>query len=462
MIAVDPYPGETVGVFGLGRSGLTTARALMSAGARVAAWDDDPCKRGAAAQAGVPLENLYHAEWGQLAALVLSPGVPLTHPEPHPVAARATDAGKPIIGDVELFLLARRGLPEAALVAVTGTNGKSTTTALIAHLLKECGVDAEMAGNIGRPVLDLDALPAGGVYVLEISSFQIDLSPHLKPDIGVLLNITPDHLDRHGGIDGYVGVKRRLFSHQDEGDLAVICIDDVFSRRIAEDVAAGRGPEVVPVAVGREAPGGVFVREGILYDGRADPVRRVGDLAGIATLKGPHNWQNAAAAYAVAYHFCADSDRIFQALRTFAGLPHRMEAVGEAHGVTFINDSKATNQAAAAQALGSAESIHWIAGGIAKEDSFDQLRAAAPHIRRAYLIGRDAALFERALTGAVATSMCFEMSTAVKQATDDAVAAGGGIVLLSPAAASQDQFRDYEERGNSFRDLARQWLEAPQ
>jgi len=459
MIAVNPYEDRPVGVLGLGRSGLAAAKALMAAGGNIEAWDDDPAKRGTAVRSGIPLADLDQSDWSGRAALVLSPGIPLTHPAPHPVVAKAQAADVPVIGDLELFMAARADLPPASFVAVTGTNGKSTTTALIAHVLQSCGMEAAAGGNIGRAVLDLDPIAEGGAYVVEVSSFQIDLAPSLKPDIGVLLNIAPDHLDRHGDIDTYVAVKQRLFANQEHGDCAIVGTDDPYSAEICRDLQQHGAQTVIPVAAGKEAEGGIYVREGMLIDDRAGDARRIGDLSAAPALKGPHNWQNAAAAYAVAVRLGCDRAAAFKAILRFPGLAHRTEIVAVAGGVTFVNDSKATNQAAAARALAGFDKVHWIAGGIAKEPGLETIRPLKDRIVKAYLIGRDARTFAAALEGVTEAVLCDDLETAVRMAAEDA-AANGGVVLLSPAAASQDQFRDYEARGDTFRALAQNWAEA--
>lgn len=459
MIAVNPFGARTVGVLGLGRSGLTAAAALSAGGAHVVVWDDNADRRAQAASAGFPLEDPAAHDWSGHAALVLSPGIPLTHPEPHQQVKVARAAGIPVIGDMELFQAARPNLPKALQVAVTGTNGKSTTTALIAHIFNECEVPSLAAGNIGKAVLSLDPLPDDGAYVLEVSSYQIDLTPSLKPDIAVLLNITPDHLDRHGGMAGYVSVKARLFANQGAKDWAIVGVDDEPSAAICADLQARDRQSVIPISATRAVEGGVYVEEGTLMDATGGAPKRVGDLQGAPNLKGQHNWQNAAAAYAAVSRRVADPSHIFAAMVSFPGLPHRMERVMQGEGVLFINDSKATNQASAAKALASFDHIRWIAGGIAKEDNLDMIRPFAGNIDSAYLIGRDAGLFEHLLTSVVPTVQCGDLPTAVDRAAGDAAASGGGTVLLSPAAASQDQFQDYEDRGECFKKSVQTWLE---
>jgi len=458
MITVNPFGEKTVGVLGLGRSGLAAARALLDAGAAVVVWDDNAARREEARFAGFTLSDPAKDDWTANAALLLSPGIPLTHPAPHAEVAKANAAGIPVVGDMELFAAALADQPEAATVAITGTNGKSTTTALVAHVFHALGVPSVAAGNIGRPVMSLDALPSGGVYVLEVSSYQIDLAPRLKPDIAVLLNITPDHLDRHGGMAGYVAVKRRLFANQGATDWAIIGIDDAHCAGICAGLKA-EGRQVIPVSANQAVAEGVYVADGKLVDATGGTPRIVGDLTLLPTLKGRHNWQNAAAAYAAVSRRVDDPAGIFDAMMTFPGLPHRMEQVGEAEGILFVNDSKATNQASAARALSSFANIRWIAGGIAKEDHLDEVRPFLPQVAKAYLIGRDGPMFERLLQPLVPAILCGDMTTALESATRDASTQGGGTVLLSPAAASLDQFRDYEDRGDRFRAWAQTWIE---
>ncbi len=442
MIAVSAYKDRTVAVFGLGRSGRSAAQALLAGGARVWAWDDSEPSRRAAAD--LPLNDLSACDWSKIAALVLAPGVPLTHPAPHWTVEKARAAHVPVIGDVELFLSARPA--GTRLVGITGTNGKSTTTTLIGHLLQQAGVPVAIGGNVGTPVLDLPALPPGGAYVLEMSSFQIDLTPSWHADVACLLNVTPDHLDRHGSMDAYVALKRRMFDRQTVDDTAVIGIDDAYCRAIA---ATLRGPRVVKVSVGHTA--NVAVHDGVLFDG----VASVGRVADLPALPGEHNSQNAATAYAVCRALGLDPATIMAGLRTFPGLAHRMERVGRLGSVSFVNDSKATNADAASKALGSYSNIYWIAGGKPKAGGIEGLDALHPRIRRAYLIGTAAREFAATLQGKVNASVVGTLDAAVPAAYADAARDGhaDAVVLLSPACASYDQFRDFEQRGDAFRDL---------
>jgi len=452
MIVAESFSARPVAVFGLGRSGLSAARSLLAGGAEVRAWDDDGERRDEAEAAGVPLVDLYAGGWDRVAALVLSPGVPLTHPQPHALVGRARAASAEVIGDIELFARAR---PSAPVVAVTGTNGKSTTVALIGHLLQACGREAQVGGNFGQPALSLSPLGSGGAYVLELSSYQIDLSPSFAADVAVLLNLSPDHLDRHGGMAGYVAVKRRVFAGQGCDQWAVVGIDDEPSlATYAELKEAGR-KRLLPISGVAEVDGGVYVVGGVLHDASNGGAIALADLAEAPALPGVHNWQNAAAAYAAARALGLERHQIAPAFASFPGLAHRMERVAEIGGVRFINDSKATNAAAAARALACCERIYWIVGGRPKDGGITALEPYFGRIARAYLIGEAAIEFSATLEGKVSYTIAGELEAAVAAAHRDALAEGGAgaVVLLSPACASFDQFRDFEARGDAFREL---------
>ena len=442
MIRIPHEPGRPVAVLGLGKSGLVAARALAASGTEVWAWDDDAMKRKA-----LSTTDLYKCDWSRPSALVLSPGIPQRYPAPHPIAAMATAANVPIIGEVELLF---RAQPKATFVGITGTNGKSTTTALIGHVLRRAGKRAEVGANLGTPALALAPLEEGGIYVLEMSSYQLELVPTARFDVAVLLNITPDHLDRHGGMAGYVAAKRGIFDRQRPQDWAVIGIDDEYCRAICEGLA---GRHVVAVAVGRQASTAIIVRHGILSD---EIGREIMDLARAPALPGPHNWQNAAAAFAVCRALGLSNAAIAAGIETYPGLPHRQELILTREGVRFINDSKATNADATAKALACYDSIYWILGGRPKETGLDGLEPYYHRIAKAYLIGEAAADFEKRLAGDdVATRQCGTLDRAVAAAAADAAAAKqeGAVVLLSPACASFDQFANFEERGERFRNL---------
>jgi UDP-N-acetylmuramoylalanine--D-glutamate ligase len=452
MIVAESFAARPVAVFGLGRSGLSAARSLLAGGAEVRAWDDDAERRDQAATAGVPLVDLNAGGWERVATLVLSPGVPLTHPEPHAVVALARAAGAEVIGDIELFARAR---PSAPVVAVTGTNGKSTTAALIGHLLQASGRDAQVGGNFGQPALSLSPMGRGGAYVLELSSYQIDLSPSFAADVAVLLNLSPDHLDRHGGMAGYVAVKRRVFAGQGCDQWAVVGVDDEASLATFSELKEAGRKRLLPISAKAEVDGGVYVVGGVLHDSSSGGAVALADLSEAPALPGVHNWQNAAAAYAVARALGLERHQIAPAFASFPGLAHRMERVAEIGGVGFINDSKATNAEAAARALACCEPIYWIVGGRPKAGGIAALEPYFGRIARAYLIGEAAIEFSATLEGKVSYTIAGELEAALAAAHQDALAEGraGAVVLLSPACASFDQFRDFEARGDAFRGL---------
>ncbi|GJD61780.1 UDP-N-acetylmuramoyl-L-alanine--D-glutamate ligase [Methylobacterium frigidaeris] len=452
MIPSTIFAGQTVALFGLGGSGLATALSLQAGGARVIACDDNPERMEAAGRRGVGTGDLRQADWTEFAALILAPGVPLTHPAPHWTVNLARGAGVPVIGDIELFCRERAAkCPEAPFVAITGTNGKSTTTALIAHVLAQAGRDVQMGGNIGTAILSLAPPSAHRVHVIELSSFQIDLTPSLAPTIGVLLNLTPDHLDRHGDMTHYAAIKERLVTGAAH---AIVGVDDEFCRAIA-----GRrtGP-LTRVHVGEAGEGpGILARNGIVIDGRREPAEPVADLSGIGSLRGAHNWQNAAIAYAVASELGVPPDAFAAALATFPGLPHRMEEVGRRGPVLFINDSKATNADSTEKALSAFQRVHWILGGKPKEGGIASLAPYFPRVVHAYLIGAATEDFAATLDGQVPFSRCGTLSQAVAAAAaaTEQEDKAEPVVLLSPACASYDQFRSFEDRGDQFRDLVK-------
>ncbi len=443
MIPLQAYENKTIGVFGLGRSGLAAVRALAAGGANVLAWDDNA---GTVEGFEYPTSDLYQADLSQLSALVVAPGVPLSHPSPHPLVVAARDARVPVVGDIELFAAARAGLGAHRVAAITGTNGKSTTTALLGHVLEAASVPVAVGGNIGIPVFDLEPLGEGGVYVLELSSFQLDLTHTLKADLAILLNITPDHLDRHGTMESYVRSKLRLFEMQTPDQVAVISVDDPESRKIASKLKQ----TVIPVSVEAPQKGGVYVQDGRLFDSLKGPAKEVGSLLNCRSLHGRHNWQNAAAVYAAGRLLGVSGELILDALHSFPGLNHRLQCVSSAAGVLFVNDSKASNVDAALKALQSFEDIYWIAGGRLKAESLSPLDEGLGRVRKAYLIGEAADIFELHLKDRLPTEILGEVQAAVEAAARDAAAAGGGVVLLAPACASFDQFRNFEERGDAF------------
>jgi len=457
MIPVTTFAGRTVALFGLGGSGLASARALRAGGADVVAGDDNASSLAAARDAGISVGDLRAIDWSTVAALVLAPGVPLTHPKPHWAVELAHAAGVPIIGDIELFCRERRAVaPLAPLVAITGTNGKSTTTALMAHLLRSAGRDAQMGGNIGTAVLSLAPLADARPYVIECSSYQIDLAPSIDPTAGILINLSEDHLDRHGTMENYAAVKERLVAGVPPDGTAVIGVDDPWCSAIADRMER-IGKRVVRISVQRTLADGIYARDGgiVRASGGKDSV--VARLDGIGSLRGRHNAQNAACAAAAALALGLDAGAIQDGLRSFPGLAHRMEQVGRKANVLFVNDSKATNADSAAQALACFADIFWIAGGKPKTGGIASLAPFFPRIRKAFLIGEAADEFALTLDGKVAYDKVGTLGRAVAAAAREAEASGlkDAVVLLSPACASFDQYRNFEVRGDAFRALVK-------
>jgi UDP-N-acetylmuramoylalanine--D-glutamate ligase len=447
MIPVPFLKGKRVLVMGLGKSGTATARALLASGAGVMAWDDSETSRRAAAESGIPIGDPNFLPLAKADLLVWSPGIPHTHPEPHPLAEKARAAGLAMVCDVELLALAR---PGARTLAVTGTNGKSTTTTLLAHVLDECGITAAAGGNLGTAALDLPELPGDGRYVLELSSYQLELTHSLKLGVAILLNITPDHLGRHGGMTGYIAAKRRVFDFLTPGGAAVIGIDDGPCRSMAAELSR-LGARVLKVSVEQILPEGYSAPDGVLHE-HAKPVC---DLKDIPTLPGRHNWQNACAVFAAARAEGLSPKQIAAALATYPGLGHRQELVGSDHGIDWINDSKATNADAVEKALVCYEHVYWILGGQAKEGGINSLEKHFGRIQHAFLIGEAAEAFASTFEGKVRFTRCGTLDKAVVAARNLAVsdAIPGAVVLLSPACASWDQFKSFEDRGDTFRAL---------
>jgi UDP-N-acetylmuramoylalanine--D-glutamate ligase len=460
VIPVTTFAGQKVAVFGLGGSGLASARALIAGGADVVAADDDAQSVAKANAAGIATADLRTLDWSTIAALVLAPGVPLTHPAPHWSVQLAQKAGVEVIGDIELFCRERRRIaPDAPFVAITGTNGKSTTAALAAHLAASAGMDAQLGGNIGTAILSLAPPRAGRVqplrvHVIECSSYQIDLAPSLDPSVGILINLSEDHLDRHGTMEHYAAVKERLVAGVPPQGTAIVGVDDEWCRTIA-DRQEGSGKGVVRVSVRWTFPDGVYVEGQRIMratDGKVSPIAEIG---GIGSLRGLHNAQNAACAAAAALALGLPPKAIQTGLRSFPGLAHRMEEVGRRGAVLFVNDSKATNADSAAQALACFSDIFWIAGGKPKTGGIDPLRTFFPRIRKAYLIGEAAEEFAATLGGEVPHEIAEKLDKALAAAARDAAisTAPEPVVLLSPACASFDQYRNFEVRGDAFRDL---------
>ncbi|MCC7426121.1 MAG: UDP-N-acetylmuramoyl-L-alanine--D-glutamate ligase [Alphaproteobacteria bacterium] len=459
-LAGQPFAGQTIAVMGLGRAGLPAARALAGWGARVLAWDDREPSRAEAARAGITLADLAAADFAGIDALLLSPGIPHRLPRPHPVAARALGAGVPVLSEIEFLF---RADPGAQFVGITGTNGKSTTTALVGHLLATAGRKVAVGGNLGPPALALPRQGAGGAYVLEMSSYALERLARTRFDVAIFLNLTPDHLDRHGDMAGYMAAKRHIFDNQDARASAIVGVDDEWGRALAEALAAGPAPLVCVSARGA-VPRGVFALDTRLIDATGTSPREIADLADHPALPGAHNRQNAAAAAAAALACGLDHGAIRAGLAGFPGLPHRQERVAERAGMLFVNDSKATNADAADKALGCYERLHWIAGGLAKEGGIAPLALHFPRIAHAYLIGEAAPDFARTLAAAgVAHTIAGTLDRAVALATEaaqaEARARGRAVVLLSPACASFDQFASFEARGDAFRALVTQFLD---
>ena len=456
MTPVATFAGRAVALFGLGGSGLATARALLAGGADVTAFDDSAASRERAEAAGVRVADLRDVDWSAFAALILSPGVPLTHPEPHWTVKLAQAASVPVIGDIELFCRERTArAPQAPFVAITGTNGKSTTTALIAHLLTHAGREVALGGNIGTAILSLPPPDMARVHVVECSSYQIDLAPSLNPTVGVFLNVTPDHLDRHGDMTHYAAVKERLVAG---ADTAVIAVEDDWTRAVAARLEAGGKPvervrSDAAEANGWSCEGAKLLRHGVVF----------ADLTGSSSLRGRHNVQNALAASAAVAALGVGLPVIAAGLATFPGLAHRMEQLARRGPVAFINDSKATNADSVEKALAAFPSgVFWIAGGKAKAGGIASLNGLFARISKAYLIGEATESFAATLDGKVEYARCDTLDRALAAAADDAAASGlpEAIVLLSPACASFDQYPNFEARGDHFRRLVAAWLAA--
>jgi UDP-N-acetylmuramoylalanine--D-glutamate ligase len=455
MIPATSFAGKTVAVFGLGGSGLASCHALKAGGAEVVAGDDGVESLAEAEKAGFTTADLRRVSWANFAALVLAPGIPLTHPAPHWSVRMARDAGVEVIGDIEVFCRERRRhSPDAPFVAITGTNGKSTTTALTAHLMRFAGYDTQMGGNIGTAILSLEPPRRGRVHVIEMSSYQIDLTPSLDPSVGILLNVSEDHIDRHGTLANYAAVKERLVAGVQPQGTAIVGVDDNFSRNTADRLARN-GKRVVRVSVRNPLPDGVYVEHETIVRADGGARSEIARIGGIGSLRGLHNAQNAACASACAVALGVGRDVLQKALRSFPGLAHRMEQVGRKGNVLFVNDSKGTNADASAHALSSFADIFWIAGGKPKQGGITSLTGFFPRIRKAYLIGEAANEFSETLGENVPHEISETLDVAVASAARDAEASGlaDAIVLLSPACASFDQFRNFEIRGAKFREL---------
>jgi UDP-N-acetylmuramoylalanine--D-glutamate ligase len=469
MTPITVFAGHHVALFGLGGSGLATARSLKQGGAMVTCWDDNPASIEKAKAEGLTTADLRTIDWANMQALILAPGVPLTHPAPHWSVALANGQNVPVIGDVELFFRQRAAsVPDAPVICITGTNGKSTTTALIAHVLASAGRDVQMGGNIGTAILLLEPPSRDRIHIVECSSFQIDLTPSIKPTVGIQLNLTPDHLDRHGTMENYAAIKERLVA---TSDVAVIGVDDTWSKAMA-DRRAHSGLKLERISAESPVDQGFFsgftAKDGTLetrlvrVDARKPSI--VAELTGIPSLRGAHNAQNAAAAFAACAALGLTEAEIAAGLATYPGLAHRMEQLGRKGHVVFINDSKATNADSTEKALTAFNDIFWILGGKSKEGGIEPLRRYFRNIRKAYLIGAASDEFAATLEGSVPYERCGTLDVATAKATADAAAynaKGDVCVLLSPACASYDQFPNFEVRGNAFRELVAGILAKP-
>lgn len=455
MIVPSEFKNQRVAVLGLGRSGLGVAHSLLKAGAQVYVWDDQEKVRSNAHDQGMSLLDPKDTEWSTLDYLILSPGIPHHYPAPHSLVAQAQIAGLRPLCDFEVLY---RSQPDAQYIGVTGTNGKSTTTSLIGHILKENKVSVEVGGNLGIPVTHLNPLGKEGVYVLEASSYQLEISPTLRFNVGVLLNITPDHLERHGGMDGYIAAKKLIYRNSTPEDTLVIGVDDLPCLTIYESLKDAGKVKAIPISTCKVLPEGIYVKEGILYD-QTNPVL---DLKKFERLKGQHNWQNAAAAYAALKSFGLTRDEIEKGISTFPGLVHRQQVVAQYKNVTFVNDSKATNADATAKALACYKdsTLYWLLGGRQKEGGITSLKSFFPYIHHAFLFGEATDSFLVTLKGQVACTVCDSLEEATEKATHLALEEQrkDAVVLLSPACASFDQFRDFEERGEAFMTYVQQNL----
>jgi UDP-N-acetylmuramoylalanine--D-glutamate ligase len=457
MIPVTTFAGKKVAVFGLGGSGLASASALLAGGADVIGWDDSADTVAKATSAGIPTADLRNIDWSRISALVLAPGVPLTHPVPHWSVGLARSAAVEVVGDIELFCRERRAnVPDAPFVAITGTNGKSTTTALVGHLLKSAEYDVQIGGNIGTAILSLEPPRPGRVHVIECSSYQIDLAPSLDPSVGILLNVTEDHLDRHGTLQHYAAIKERLVAGVQEAGSAIVGVDDNWCAAAADRIEQA-GKRLIRVSVRRPLPDGLYVEAEHIKLAASGTARAIARIGGIGSLRGVHNAQNAACAAGAALALGLSALAIQQGLTSFPGLAHRMEQVGHKGRVLFVNDSKATNADSTAQALACFSDMFWIAGGKPKTGGIASLTDFFPRIRKAYLIGEAAAGFAAELEGHVPHVVAGTLDRAIELAARDAEASDVNepVVLLSPACASFDQYRNFEVRGDKFRELVR-------
>ncbi len=452
MIDIFPFSGLPIAVFGLGRSGISAAKALLKSDSEVWAWDDNLEVRNIAAKLGIKLVNLYECDWNELTTLVLSPGIPHTFPKPHPIVEMAKTQNIEIICDVELLGRSQR---LSNMIGITGTNGKSTTTALIGHIMQLAGRDVEVGGNLGPPVLELEALGESGTYIIEMSSYQLELNFSITFDVGVLLNITADHLERHGGMEGYIAAKKRIFHRQTVPRTAVIGIDNGITKTVYSELSKIKDQNIIPISGEKPISGGVYAENGLLIDDTEGQMTTVCDLKEISNLPGVHNWQNAAAAYAACKAARIEPRVIMACLQSYPGLVHRQEIVDIVDGIIFINDSKATNSVSSSRALACYKNIFWIAGGRPKDTNLSVCEPYYSNVEHVYLVGESAIAFSNELNKKISCTISGNIDSAVKQAVSDVakVSIENPIILLSPGCASFDQFSDFEERGDFFKKI---------
>ncbi len=465
MILIPDVKNQSIGVFGLGVSGIATCEALAASGAKVFTWDESARARQKTADTEYRAEHPKKWPWKEMAAVVVSPGVPLTHPKPHPIVRKARLENIPVFGDIEYFARAINALPEEErphIIAVTGSNGKSTTVALIGHILREVGREAYVGGNIGEAALSLPAPEKNSIYVLELSSFQLDLTFSLRADTAVFLNLTPDHIDRHGTVEAYLAAKKQIFLNQTKDDIAVIGVDDDYGQVICTAMMANGGARVVPISARGTLGRGAYVLGGDLFYNFDGKTTKAGDLTCARGLRGAHNHQNAAAALAVCVSLGVPAALVVKAAERFTGLAHRMEEVARLGKVVFINDSKATNADAAMRALATFEDIFWIAGGKAKDGGAAALKGKLGAVRRAYFYGEAAALFNKQLGEEIDCLIFSDLAEATAAAYGDATASAAPApsIVLSPACASFDQYKNFIERGGAFRALVNELASA--
>lgn len=461
MIRIPDVKNKSIGVYGLGVSGMAAAEALVASGANVFTWDENKDARNKTRGSEYLAEHPKQWPWDELSAVVVSPGVPLTHPKPHAIVRKARSTNVPVYGDTELFARAVNAMPENArpkIVAITGSNGKTTTTALIGKILVDAGEDAHVGGNIGEAVLSLPPPEKDSIYVLELSSFQLDLTFSLRANVAILLNISPDHIERHGTMDGYLAAKTRIFHNQQVDDIAIVGTDDEMLENVATKMRISHPAKFAPISVGSTLGEGAFVLDGQLFHNLEGKTLTAGDISNFSGLRGQHNHQNVAAAMAASVFLGVSPAIAMRAAEKFEALPNRMETVAKIGKVLFVNDSKATNASAAARALSAFKDVFWIAGGKPKDGGVSSLTNDLKNVRSAYLIGEAASDFEQQLRNAAHCILCETLDVAVARAYEDALNsdAEDPVVLLSPACASYDQFKNFSERGAAFRRLADQ------